>query len=606
MIKEEKNIFSLLERISGTSLISIQVIADDKSRVLVSPGIYKLWGQGVKKKSFTIKKNILLSIVKNGNPKIIKEIDNNPEFKHLKQYGIRSLVLIPGVENKQKNIITCYYTNIQEPGKEMINTLLPACQVAACLINITSMDKMLKTLTNRASIDGLTGLYNYRFFREAMSRELLKAERFKYPVSIAMVDVDNFKNYNDTFGHPKGDIVLKEIAGIISKNKRSYDIATRYGGEEFSIILPYANKNQAISLLERIRKEVSIHDFPGDKKNKPRITISAGISSFPENTRYKSELINCADQALYLAKEEGKNRTCTSLIISKNAIRFGFCRPTVTGSPFYPYILQGVNEVIKDVGNVELDVAIYEKDLGDKKHMEVTRDLIDKKIDAVGISSMAGVDLKQNILELNKADIPVFLFNTPLIKNIGRIVSCIGFNHKEAGMMVAKYIIRILRNKGKIAIIEGLPEIASIEMKEGFIKTMKKSNIKIVECHCGEWIRTKAKEITADIIKHHPDIDAIWGENDEMALGAMDAIMAAGKLGNIFSIGTDGNKNAFESIKKEQLTATLNTNPIEIGKILMRTVIRNMIKEEKVETYIKSPINMVDLENINESLKAVL
>lgn len=172
--------------------------------------------------------------------------------------------------------------------------------------------------------------------------------------------------------------------------------------------------------------------------------------------------------------------------------------------------------------------------------------------------------------------------------------------------MVAKYVIRILRNKGKIAIIEGLPEAASMEMKDGFIETVKDTGIEILDCRNGEWALEKARDIAGSLIRRHPDLDAIWGENDEMALGAVDAIAAAGMLGKVLAIGADGSKNAFESIKMGQLTATLNTNPIEIGKLLMRTVIRNMIKEEKVEPYIQSPINMVDLENVDESLKAVL
>ena len=481
----------------------------------------------------------------------------------------------------------------------------PACRVAASLLTRTSEFRVARALADLASMDGLTGMYNYRYFSDSMNREILKAERFHYPVSLAMIDIDHFKEYNDALGHPRGDIVLKEIAAIITRNKRSYDIAARYGGDEFILIIPYTNKSQAIVLLERIRKETAAHDFPGGR-NAPRITISVGISSFPENTRLRSELIRGADQALYLAKGEGKNRTCTSLTMSQNTVRLAICRPTITISPFYPYILRGVKDVIKDVGKVELDAVVYDKNLGHKKQMAITCALIDKKINAVGISAMAGVELKKHIAEFNRAGIPTFLFNSPRTMAMGRIISCIGFNHKEAGIIVAKYIIRILRNKGKIAVIEGLPEAASMETKDGFVETLKNTGIEILDCRNGEWALDKARDIAENLIRRYPNLDAIWGENDEMALGATDAIAAAGKLGKVLAIGADGSKSAFESIKRGQLTATLNKNPIEIGKLLMRTVIRNMIKEEKVEPYIQSPINMVDLENVEESLKAVL
>ena len=347
------------------------------------------------------------------------------------------------------------------------------------------------------------------------------------------------------------------------------------------------------------------HDFPGGR-SAPRITISAGVASYPENTRIRSRLIKSADQALYLAKGEGKNRVCAALTMTENAVRFALCRPTITVSPFYPYILKGVREVIKDVGNIELDVAVYDKIAGAAEHARITKSLIEKKVDAVGISAMAGVELERQVAEFNRAGIPVFLFNTPPMTGGTRVVSCIGFNHREAGVVVAGYIARVLRNRGRVALIEGLPDAASLEMKEGAIRTLKGFGLEIIDRPCGEWTRDKAREITADLLARFPDIDAIWGENDEMALGAMDAVLASGKRGTVLVVGTDGSRNALESVRKGHLTATLNTNPVEVGRILMRTVIRSMIKEEKVESYIQSPVNMVDPENVNESLKAVL
>ena len=478
--------------------------------------------------------------------------------------------------------------------------------MAIALLTRASLEKRARTLADLASIDGLTGLYNYRYFRDSMSRELQKAERFKYPASLAMIDIDQFKEYNDTLGHPKGDLVLAEIAAVINKNKRAYDIAARYGGDEFIMILPYASRSQAVALLERIRKDVAAHDFPGGR-SAPRITISAGVASFPENTRIRSRLIKSADQALYLAKEEGKNRVCTALTMTESAVRFAVCRPTVTVSPFYPYILRGVREVIKDVGNIELEVAVYDKSAGDAEHARITRSLVGKRIDAVGISAMAGVELESHIAAFNKAGIPVFLFNTPPMGNAARIVSCIGFNHRERRGHRREVHRPLPEEPGpggphRRPPGRGVPgnEGGGRRHAEGGRSRDPRPALRRMDPGEG---RGRSPRTSST---RFPDIDAIWGENDEMALGAMDAIAAAGKTGTVLAVGTDGNRNALESVRKGQLTATLNTNPVEIGKILMRTVIRSMIKEEKVESYIQSPINMVDLENVNESLKAVL
>ena len=124
------------------------------------------------------------------------------------------------------------------------------------------------------------------------------------PLSLLMIDIDNFKNFNDTFGHQEGDKVLKEIAKTIITSSRKEDLIARYGGEEFTVILPHADKNEAFIIAERLRE--NIHNIENEKK----LTVSIGISSFPQDAYKKEELIEYADQALYKAKHEGKDRVC--------------------------------------------------------------------------------------------------------------------------------------------------------------------------------------------------------------------------------------------------------------------------------------------------------
>lgn len=159
------------------------------------------------------------------------------------------------------------------------------------------------TLT-KAHTDSLTGLWNYGSFQYKLDEELAKAKKTNDTLSILMVDVDNFKNYNDTFGHIQGDLILKEISKKIKDSCRKIDIVCRYGGEEFSLILPSNNKKEAGLLAERIRKSIeknSILDY--------KFTVSIGVANFPQDHTQKKELIKKADTALYQAKAKGKNCT---------------------------------------------------------------------------------------------------------------------------------------------------------------------------------------------------------------------------------------------------------------------------------------------------------
>jgi len=160
-----------------------------------------------------------------------------------------------------------------------------------------------------SQIDGLTGLYNHRTFHQILNEELARAKRYKSELSILMIDVDDFKIYNDTNGHPLGDLSLKEIAWILKYTCRETDKVARYGGEEFVIILPETGKSGAYAVAERIRRAVEEIEFEREEVlPKGKLTVSIGIASFPEDAKTKKELIEKADKALYEAKKRGKNQ----------------------------------------------------------------------------------------------------------------------------------------------------------------------------------------------------------------------------------------------------------------------------------------------------------
>ena len=168
--------------------------------------------------------------------------------------------------------------------------------------------RRLKQLKAEALVDELTGIYNRRFMETHVVAQLGEAQRYHHPFSFMILDIDHFKQVNDTLGHPFGDLVLREGATLIRQLMRKEDILARYGGEEFAIILPHTDRKGAGVLGERVRSAVAEKAFEqGEKKRK--VTISIGAATYPlDQVETVEELIACADGRLYQAKESGRNR----------------------------------------------------------------------------------------------------------------------------------------------------------------------------------------------------------------------------------------------------------------------------------------------------------
>ena len=161
---------------------------------------------------------------------------------------------------------------------------------------------------NSAITDGLTGLYNQAYFAKFLDLEIKRADRQRYHTSLIMLDLDDFKNYNDRLGHLTGDMLIREVAQVIQSNAREIDLVARYGGEEFSIVLPYTNKEEAIKTAQRILNVIHSHHFTSPEVHavKP-VSASAGIAVFPVEADSPQALIKKADEMLYQAKKDGKN-----------------------------------------------------------------------------------------------------------------------------------------------------------------------------------------------------------------------------------------------------------------------------------------------------------
>ncbi len=161
-------------------------------------------------------------------------------------------------------------------------------------------------LERLAVTDGLTGVFNHRRFQESLAQEILRANRTEQPLSVLMLDVDHFKKFNDSFGHPAGDELLRKLASTMAAELRATDLLARYGGEEFAVLLPDTGKDMAAQAAERLRVAVEQNlrsDVPGGS-----VTISAGVATWKVDGTTGQELLTAADRALYQAKHRGRNR----------------------------------------------------------------------------------------------------------------------------------------------------------------------------------------------------------------------------------------------------------------------------------------------------------
>ncbi len=171
------------------------------------------------------------------------------------------------------------------------------------------LQELLKKTRDLSIRDGLTGLYNQTHFFQMLEDHLKKAKRYNEVFSLLLFDIDNFKNYNDNNGHINGSGAIKKVGHIVADTFRTFDIAARYGGDEYVIFLPNTDKIGAFLAGDRLRERIAKSKFPGmEKQPQKSITISMGIASFPEDADTREKILDRADKALYHSKENGRNK----------------------------------------------------------------------------------------------------------------------------------------------------------------------------------------------------------------------------------------------------------------------------------------------------------
>ena len=259
------------------------------------------------KTSFDLKGTFINIAVENRQPIYMADMkDYRASVLPFSAENIRSIFVIPLIyESKLLGLFVMSSEKADFLDTFQRELLEVMCNQAATSIANAKLHAEIEKL---ATTDGLTGLFNHRVFQEKLSEELKKLSRYSEPTSLFLADIDFFKKINDTYGHPAGDFVLKEVSKIIRETIRDIDIAARYGGEEFAAILPRTDGKEAMDIAERLRKAVMNASFSSDTSSL-RVTLSIGIATTPSDAKNKEELIEKADQALYYAKHNGRNRS---------------------------------------------------------------------------------------------------------------------------------------------------------------------------------------------------------------------------------------------------------------------------------------------------------
>ncbi|MFH1282458.1 MAG: GGDEF domain-containing protein [bacterium] len=228
----------------------------------------------------------------------------NHEFQKILK--LKTSLIISFIDKNETKVLITLGTKV---SGEMFNR--DDIEFLSVLANIGGLALENAKLYSMAITDGLTKLYLQRYFLLKAEEEAKRANRYKQPMSIIMIDIDNFKRINDTYGHLEGNRVLLNVSEIIKKTTRDTDVPARYGGEEFSILMPMTDKFSAKIVAERIRQAIESHEITL-QDTQVKITVSVGVASFPSDGINSNIILNCADDMLYEAKRTGKNKVCVS------------------------------------------------------------------------------------------------------------------------------------------------------------------------------------------------------------------------------------------------------------------------------------------------------
>jgi len=198
----------------------------------------------------------------------------------------------------------------EELQARMVRCIQDRARLDALMTRVNALERLSIT-------DGLTQVHNHRYFQDRLREEFRRAQRYDDPLSLILIDLDHFKHFNDQHGHQVGDIVLRDVAAQLQRSVRETDLLARYGGEEFAVLLPRTPLAGALTVAERVWREMAT--LRTGPERTLRVTASVGVSSFPHHAVGSADqLVRSADESLYRAKHEGRNRVCVHTALSSS------------------------------------------------------------------------------------------------------------------------------------------------------------------------------------------------------------------------------------------------------------------------------------------------
>lgn len=279
----------------------------EEKGVLTPASVLSPYKKNLRDIGYKLGEGLIGSVAENMEPAFISDTKHDLSLRNspgVTQF-LRSVMAVPLiVENKINGVMLI---GKKEPGvfneKHLQLLTILGGQAAVAMANAL----LYKQIKDQSITDGLTQLFNHRLFYQKVTEEFERAKRYSSIFSLIMMDIDNFKKFNDSYGHLIGDSALKLVSKIIKENIRSVDIACRYGGEEFAILLPETSNKQAVIVAERIKSSIAntimdINDL------KLKVTVSVGVTTYPNDSQDLTELVDRVDQALYFSKENGKDK----------------------------------------------------------------------------------------------------------------------------------------------------------------------------------------------------------------------------------------------------------------------------------------------------------
>ncbi len=282
---------------------------EEEEQTLMPTAIRSPYAEDLKNMCFQLGEGLIGRVAGTKEPEIVFDSKKDRELRSMPGINqfLRALMVIPlMMDNKLIGIMAVGKKEPYAFGPKQMQILSSLGGQAAVAMANAMLYKKIEKL---AITDGLTKVYNHRYFYKKIEEEAERSKRYGTSFSLVMIDVDYFKKFNDKYGHRAGDNALYNVAQVLKAGTRAIDVVSRYGGEEFAIVLPETDAASARVVAERIRRAVQDTYFPVSEDHPPvRVTVSIGISSAPQDTIDVNELIEMADKALYYSKETGKNR----------------------------------------------------------------------------------------------------------------------------------------------------------------------------------------------------------------------------------------------------------------------------------------------------------